>query len=427
MDAPWAVVGDFNSIMSAVDKRGGAGFIRARNKSFNYTVDICGLFDLTFQGPKFTWARNNVLVRLDRALVNDHWLSHFPELIILHLHKLKSDHRLIILRSHNQVYSPNAKPFCFLSAWLIHASLKHVLYSKWRSGPNLPSVLNDFSKDLCLWSKFVFGNIFRRKSRLTEDLKKAEIRSANLPSATNLAEEKRIRSKLEIVLWQEDAFRVQKSRSKWLTDEELLTRSRILETDGNWITSQPDLLLLGMNYFKEFYTSRGDQLSVLRGFPAQFLPADRVSLGRAISSAETHQAIKSMGALKASQRIAEFWPLLINGMHWNIRDGHSTHFWMDRWVDSGIVLVDHALNIQGVDSSLLVSHVCSNLGVWNFDFLLSVLPYDIVMGMSPPATRLGNDSLVWGLEANGIFSIRSAYLMIRDNVDAPLDSLWHHI
>ncbi|CAN1777245.1 Putative ribonuclease H protein At1g65750 [Linum perenne] len=92
--------------------------------------------------------------------------------------------------------------------------------------------------------------------------------------------------------------------------------------------------------------------------------------------------------------------------------------------------MDHALNIQGVDSSLLVSQAFSEPGLWNFDFLSSVLPRDTVMqvvGMTPPVERLGKESLVWGLEANGRFSVRSAYLMITDNDTSHSEPLWRHI
>ncbi|CAN1187552.1 Putative ribonuclease H protein At1g65750 [Linum perenne] len=47
--------------------------------------------------------------------------------------------------------------------------------------------------------------------------------------------------------------------------------------------------------------------------------------------------------------------------------------------------------------------------------------------MTPPSTSLGNDSLVWGLEPNGSFSVRTAYLMITDNNTTPSDSIWSHI
>ncbi|CAN1129177.1 hypothetical protein LINPERHAP2_LOCUS5066, partial [Linum perenne] len=172
----------------------------AQNKSFIDLVDVCGLSDLPFQGVRFTWARNNVLVRLDRALVNCHWLNRFPESKVLHLHKLKSDHRPIVLRSHNQVFSPNSKPFHFISAWLTHASFSHVIERKWCKGADLPFALNNLSKELCQWNKFVFGNIFRRKKRLTEEMKKAENRCALFPSQANAAEEARIRAKLESAL-----------------------------------------------------------------------------------------------------------------------------------------------------------------------------------------------------------------------------------
>ncbi|CAN1188455.1 Putative ribonuclease H protein At1g65750 [Linum perenne] len=124
------------------------------------------------------------------------------------------------------------------------------------------------------------------------------------------------------------------------------------------------------------------------------------------------------------------WPLVINGMQWSIRDGKSTRFWTDRWVDSGIILADHALDIRRVDNSLLMSQACSDQGEWNLDFLCAVLPYDIVMQvirMSAPKNRLGNDSLVWGLEPKGGFSVRTTYLMITDNVATPIDSVRRQI
>ncbi|CAN1162022.1 LINE-1 retrotransposable element ORF2 protein [Linum perenne] len=311
---PWAVIGDFNSILSANDKRGGAGFVRARNKSFIDTVDLCGLSNLPFQGPKFTWARNNVLVRLDRALVNDRWLTVFPESRVLHLHKLKSDHRPILLRSNNQVYSPYTKPFRFLSAWLSHPSFKFVLKRKWSRGADLPLALNNLTTDLRHWNKFVFGNIFRRKQRLTEELKKAEDRSSSFPSLSNLADERAIRSKLEAVLWQEDALWVQKSRSKWISDGDRNTSyfhlttlrrrafnriSRLKDGAGNWITGQPELLSLAIEYFKQIYCSRDCQLPILQGFSAKIDQEDRVVIGRTLSVEEIFDAIKSMGALKA--------------------------------------------------------------------------------------------------------------------------------
>ncbi|CAN1754104.1 Putative ribonuclease H protein At1g65750 [Linum perenne] len=124
------------------------------------------------------------------------------------------------------------------------------------------------------------------------------------------------------------------------------------------------------------------------------------------------------------------WPNVIDGIQWSVRDGKTTKFWTDRWLDSGALLVDQALNIQGVNPSLLVSQVIKTNGDWDSDFLSSVLPHDIVLqviGMSPPLDNLGQDSLVWGLEANGAFSVRSAYLMLSDIEPDSSDGFWSRI
>ncbi|CAN1177926.1 Putative ribonuclease H protein At1g65750 [Linum perenne] len=102
------------------------------------------------------------------------------------------------------------------------------------------------------------------------------------------------------------------------------------------------------------------------------------------------------------------WPDVINGIQWSVRDGKTTKFWTDRWLDSGILLIDHAINVQGVNPSLLVSQATKQDGSWDFDFLSNALPHDVllqVVGMSTPADNLGKDSLVWGLEVKGHFQL----------------------
>ncbi|CAN1301181.1 Putative ribonuclease H protein At1g65750 [Linum perenne] len=128
--------------------------------------------------------------------------------------------------------------------------------------------------------------------------------------------------------------------------------------------------------------------------------------------------------------IMKVWPQVNNALQWSVRDGKTTRFWTDRWVDSGILLVDHTTNLQGVASSLLVSQVINRDGNWNTDFLFAVLPSDVVLqvvGMSPPVKTLGNDTLVWGLEVNGSFSVRSAYLLLSGNIGVNSDCFWNRL
>ncbi|CAN1146874.1 hypothetical protein LINPERPRIM_LOCUS5394 [Linum perenne] len=85
LNDPWVVIGDCNSVLSANDRSGGAPFNRARNKSFIDMVDVCGLLDLPFSGPKFTWSRNALQLRLDIAIVNGTWIQSCTDSSILHL------------------------------------------------------------------------------------------------------------------------------------------------------------------------------------------------------------------------------------------------------------------------------------------------------------------------------------------------------
>ncbi|CAN1776729.1 Putative ribonuclease H protein At1g65750 [Linum perenne] len=115
--------------------------------------------------------------------------------------------------------------------------------------------------------------------------------------------------------------------------------------------------------------------------------------------------------------VLKVWDHTLKGVYWSIKNGHKTRFWTDRWLDSGVILQDYALQNQGVDFSCSVSVFCLPNGSWNLDSLYACLPNDVVVqiiGMTPPCARLGEDTIAWGLEENGCFSVKSAYLLIKD-------------
>ncbi|CAN1164631.1 Putative ribonuclease H protein At1g65750 [Linum perenne] len=128
--------------------------------------------------------------------------------------------------------------------------------------------------------------------------------------------------------------------------------------------------------------------------------------------------------------VLKVWENTLNGIQFNINDGKSTRFWTDRWLDSGDVLIDSALNIQGVDSSLSVSSFVTSDGCWNIDALNASLTHSAVlqvMGMTPPSDRLSVDTISWGLEASGRFTINLAYLYIKDLRIGEQDKIWSKV
>ncbi|CAN1808124.1 Putative ribonuclease H protein At1g65750 [Linum perenne] len=115
--------------------------------------------------------------------------------------------------------------------------------------------------------------------------------------------------------------------------------------------------------------------------------------------------------------VLSVWEATLGGLQWSIRDGRRTKFWTDTWLDSGVTLIDFALNIQGVNTSSSVSDFYLANGNWNFQKLESCLPASLVLqvgGMAPPRAGAGADFLVWGLEDNGKFSVKSAYALLKD-------------
>ncbi|KAK8682144.1 hypothetical protein V6N13_054539 [Hibiscus sabdariffa] len=85
--------------------------------------------DLGFQGPKFTWRRGTLHQRLDRCIGNDGWWSMWLNSQLLHLNRIGSDHRPILL-----VIGPPSVPhhmstFRYLVAWQSRKEFEGMLAS----------------------------------------------------------------------------------------------------------------------------------------------------------------------------------------------------------------------------------------------------------------------------------------------------------
>lgn len=121
---PWLVIGDFKEPTGISKKEGGGYRPRIQMKNFVDTINLCGLWDIGFVRPKYTWIyqKSNgtqIRERLDHALASPDWVSLFPSAKLFHLSSVVSNHSplalRLTLRSRKQRMG---KAFRFESMWL---------------------------------------------------------------------------------------------------------------------------------------------------------------------------------------------------------------------------------------------------------------------------------------------------------------------
>ncbi|KAG8475227.1 hypothetical protein CXB51_032054 [Gossypium anomalum] len=161
-ETPWLAIGDFNVILDSREKRGDR-VIGKRCALFSEFMDSMGLHDLGFSGPNFTWNRGGVFERLDRAICNDAWSLKFPLSKVLHLLKLKSDHRPLRLSIMLEVQPSSKKPFRFLAGWVEHPGFSEFVKDNWSFMGDMMTTHATFTDKVKLWNKEVYGYIMQRK------------------------------------------------------------------------------------------------------------------------------------------------------------------------------------------------------------------------------------------------------------------------
>lgn len=83
--------------------------------------------------------------RLDQALVNDSWISSFPQCLLSHLPQVKSDHRPILFTSNHSCPSKRGRPSRFLTGWTKHVSFPSFVKDKWNFSSDMFHALSEFT------------------------------------------------------------------------------------------------------------------------------------------------------------------------------------------------------------------------------------------------------------------------------------------
>ena len=97
VNLPGVIYGDFNTIISMDEKKGGKPFQISDSLDFIDFISNNSLLDVGFSGAPYTWCNNRsskarIWKRLDRVLINQQWLNLGISSSITHLARVGSDH-----------------------------------------------------------------------------------------------------------------------------------------------------------------------------------------------------------------------------------------------------------------------------------------------------------------------------------------------
>ncbi|XP_038971839.1 uncharacterized protein LOC120104572 [Phoenix dactylifera] len=233
---PTVAVGDFNCIQSADEKRGGAPFTdRIDRREFRDFVQLNGLVDLGFSGPRFTWCNNQpggarVWERLDRAFASPDWILRFPTCRVSHLPRIASDHCPLLISTSS--VSGHHSPFRFEKIWLSYPQSWDIVREAWRV-PVRGDAMRRVSRKLELtkrrlrrWNREVVGDIFRRLEGVEEEIttlqEREDLRGA-LPE-DDMSHLRGLLATHHSLLRQHEIFWRQKSRVQWVNEGDRNTR-----------------------------------------------------------------------------------------------------------------------------------------------------------------------------------------------------------
>ncbi|EOY02242.1 Uncharacterized protein TCM_016767 [Theobroma cacao] len=229
IEGPWMVGGDFNSIVSTVERLNGAAPHVGSMEDFASTLFDCGLVDAGFEGNSFTWTNNHMFQRLDRVVYNPEWAQCFSSTRVQHLNLDGSDHCPLLI-SCNTASQKGPSTFRFLHAWTKHHDFLPFITKSWQT-PLQGSGLSTFwfkqqrlKRDLKWWNKHIFGDIFEKLRLAEEEAKKREIEFQHNPSLTNRNLMHKAYTKLNRQLSIEELFWQQKFSVKWLVEGESNTK-----------------------------------------------------------------------------------------------------------------------------------------------------------------------------------------------------------
>ncbi|KAL9675508.1 hypothetical protein QQ045_003710 [Rhodiola kirilowii] len=186
----------------------------------------CGIYDLDFQGPSFTWCNNQsgmsrVWERLDRCLVNGMGINQFTNLKLKHLPTISSD------RCHILLYVEEEKKrgkhgFKFMGMWTTHKDFLGKVNEAWSKRKHINPLVNfalklkETGQILKSWNWSTFGDINKNINDTLSNISALEGSLQQNWNQTSNSDLKEMRQHLTELLRIQNEMLEEKAKVKWL-------------------------------------------------------------------------------------------------------------------------------------------------------------------------------------------------------------------
>lgn len=154
---PLFFMGDLNDIMYPCEKNDVSNVNYKRLNNFCSLIKDCGLMDLGYNGPAYTWCNKRYSSKPTyerRCLANAEWCAMYPNANIYNLPILSSDHAPILTILHSN-YKKLTYHFKFENWWLSEEDFQETAIKAWSTSINQPFCVRTkhMAGSLRSWSK----------------------------------------------------------------------------------------------------------------------------------------------------------------------------------------------------------------------------------------------------------------------------------
>ncbi|CAH9106024.1 unnamed protein product, partial [Cuscuta epithymum] len=312
-DLPWLVMGDFNDLMFADEKRGRIPHPPWLLRGFREAVWASGLSNFHFEGYQFTWERwrgtpNWVEEKLDRILTSESWLDSFGNAAAETLEGSPSDHMALVIKLQPVRGVRRRRRFKFENVWLKEADCREVVVRGWfmRRERGVVGQIEDCRREVGSWGKDRCGDYSKRIGFCRKRLNYLRLKS----DVWSTLEFNKVKAEYINLLEKENQFWRQRAKEFWYRGGDLNTRffhnvvksrrrrNRVegFKLDGGrWERDREELGRMVEDYFINIFTSvQGDRENVLRCVSSKLEAHHNLELLRPIQSEEVKVAVFSM-------------------------------------------------------------------------------------------------------------------------------------